>query len=257
MKTRLCISIRTTLLACFFILAPLTAKAFDMLEYWPIKPPAAWVMDYEMFILTNDTLQFANLPGQKMFTVSTFCEDGLCGQNYFYIYSGPGGLLILGVYEEGTLIDLSATPIKIVEADMTIGQSTVTVIPAGTFDADPITLTVHLVAQENVTVPAGIYENTLVLQIDITDSPTTNYREKVWLAQNVGPVKIERISETPENHDGCFFTCGSFNLETSEVVNPLISLQFALGVQPMDVNNDGKLGLAEAIYTLKTLAGDQ
>ncbi|MDY6952533.1 MAG: hypothetical protein SWE60_13560 [Thermodesulfobacteriota bacterium] len=238
-------------------LTPLSARAFDMTEYWPVRPGTVWMLDHEIFIVSAKTHQFAFFEGKQFVMASSFCH-GMCGGGYAYLYAGPEGLLGVGLYEEGKMIDLSATPLKIAEKEMIIGQTVTSTIPAGVIDdEDPITLTVTLLAQESVTVPAGTFNDTLVLRLRIDDDPGSHYEEKLWLAKNVGPVKIERASEFPLNHEGCFFTCGSQDEETGQMVHRVISLDHVLGPQLVDVNDNGKLGLEEAVYILQVLSGSR
>lgn len=238
------------------LLAPLSAKAFDMIEYWPTRPGTVWMLDHEILIVGAKTHQFASFKGRQFVMVSSYCY-GISGQQYAYLYTGPEGLLGVGLYEGGQLIDLSATPLKIAEQEMDISQTVVTIIPAGVLDdEDSITFTVTLLAHEGVTVPAGTFDDTLVLQVRVDDGPGSHYIEKLWLAKNVGPVKIERVSESPPNHEGCFLTCGCYDDEGGIVVR-VISLEDVLGPALIDVNNNGKLGLEEAIYTLQVLSGSR
>jgi len=257
MKWKLSVTLSAVLFFCLMSLTPLSAEAFDMTEYWPIRPGTVWMLDHEIFILSAKTHQFDPFAGKQLVMVSSFCH-GTCGGQHAYLYSGPEGLLGVGLYEGGQMIDLSATPLKIAGKEMSIDQTVVTTIPAGVIDdEDPVTLTVTLVAQEDVAVPAGTFKDTLVLRLRIDDDPGSHYIEKLWLAKNVGPVKIERVSEFPENHEGCFFTCGSQDEDTGHMVHRVISLDQVLGPQLVDVNNNGKLGLEEAIYTLQVLSGSR
>lgn len=256
MKAKICVTVSASLFSCLLLLTPLSAEAFDMSEYWPITPGTAWMLDHEILILSAKTHQFNFFEGKQFIMASSYCE-GICGQ-HAYLYSGPEGLLAVGLYEDETMIDLSATPFKVAEATMSIGQTVVTTVPAGVIDEeDPITLTVTLQAQEAVTAPAGTFADTLVLELRIDDDPDSHYIEKLWLAKNVGPVKIQRVSESPFNHEGCFLTCGSYDTEAQIVVHRVISLEDVLGLPLFDVNNDGKLGLEDAIYILQVLIGSR
>ena len=256
MKLKICVAVSAILFSCLLSLVPLSAEAFDMHEYWPIKPGTVWVFDYEVLILSANTHQFGPFEGKQLIMASSYCE-GICGQ-HAYVCAGPEGLLAVGVYEDETMIDLSATPVKIAAANMTIGQTVETTVPPGVLDEeDPLTLTVTLLRQEAVTVPAGTFDDTLVLRLRIDDDPASHYIEDLWLAKNVGPVKIQRVSESPFNHEGCFFTCGSYNQEDQTIVHRVISLEDVLGLPLFDVNNDGKLGLEDAIYILQVLIGSR
>lgn len=259
MKLKLLIAVSAVLFSFLLSLAPLSAKAFDMSEYWPLKPGTVWILDYETLIVRTATHQFEHYEGTQFIIGSTYCT-GLCGQ-HVYVYSGPEGILAVGIYEEGNLIDLSATPLKIANKEMDINDEFSSTVPPGVLDEnDAITLTVKLLGQEDVTVPMGTFENTLVLRLTMDDDPDSHYIEKLWLAKNVGPVKIERVSESPLNHEGCFLTCGCFDWENENdpiIVQRVISLEEVFGPWLIDIHNDGRLGLEEAIFTLQVLSGER
>jgi hypothetical protein len=196
--------------------------AFQMADYWPIRAGNVWIFNSEILAFSSNTQTFGQYNARKMFFGSDFCDD-LCG-NHFYLHLGSEGLLGVSIYEDGGYVDLSTTPVKLFSAEMQIGQSVVSIIPAGVLDSDPLTFTATLSGQETITVPAGTFTNALVIEFLVNDSSTSEYREKLWLAKGVGPVKIERVSESPVNHEGCFFSCGSFNMDTGIVVQREIQL---------------------------------
>jgi hypothetical protein len=198
--------------------------AFQMAEYWPIKAGNLSIFDNEILATGSNTQTFGAYNAHKMFFGSTFCGT-LCG-GHFYFYLGAEGLLGVSVYEDGGSVDFSATPIKLFTAEMQIGESVISTVPAGVLDDDPLSFTATLLAEETIIVPAGTFTDTLVLELFVVDSPTSQYTEKLWLAKGVGPVKIERVSELPTTtHEGCFFTCGSFDLGTENVVQRVIELE--------------------------------
>ena len=49
------------------------------------------------------------------------------------------------------------------------------------------------------------------------------YIERLWLAKNVGMVKMYRVSET-NNTPGCFFTCGAFGPCSEDIIERTIQL---------------------------------
>lgn len=197
--------------------------AFQMADYWPIKAGNLWIFDNEIITCSSNTKKFGQYNARKMFFGSDFCGD-LCG-NHLYFYLGSEGLLLVSTYDDGDSNDFSATPIKLFSAEMQIGQSVTSTIPATTLDPDQLTIIATLLGKETITVPAGTFTDTLVLDLFVDDSPTSEYREKLWLAKGVGPVKIERVNETPTNHEGCFFSCGSFNSDTEIIVQREIKLE--------------------------------
>jgi len=238
-----------------FVASVTPSLAFDMTKYWPVKAGTVWIYDRDLFIMGSKTHTFTNYTGTQLINGSGFC-DVVCG-TYFYFYSGPEGLLGVGLNFGDQTIDLLDTPLKFASADMSINDVIITTIPAGRIDDAPITFTVTLVGQETVTVPAGQFYNTLVLQIRVDDSPVTHYIERLWLAEGIGPVKLQRVSESPLNHEGCLFSCGSFDFDTETVVQREISLESVLGPPLVDTNNDGRIGMEEAIYILQTMSNNR
>jgi len=240
----------TMFIGCVHCATPLLA--FDMTKYYPLKPGTVWIFDRDHSVVGSKTHAFNYYTG-----IQILSGDGT--GEYIYYYSGPEGILGVGLQFGDTFIDLEDTPLKLASADMSINEEIVTIIPAGRIDNDPITFTVMLVDQETITVPAGQFVDTLVLQIRIDDSPATHYIEKVWLAEGVGPVKYERVSESPFNHEGCLYTCRSFDYEPDPPVvdQRIISLESLLGPPLIDTNNDGIAGMEEVIYILQTMSNSR
>jgi len=208
----------------FFQLIFLSSSfAFQMADYWPIKAGNLWIFDNEILTISSNTQTVGPYNASKMFFGSSYCGD-LCG-NHIFFYLGSAGLLGVSVYDDGDYVDFSATPIKLFVAEMAIGESVTSTVPAGVLDPDPFTLTATLLSQEAITVPAGTFTDTLVLELFAADTPTSQYKEKLWLAKGVGPIKIERVEESPSNHEGCFFSCGSFNFDSGIVVQRVIQLE--------------------------------
>ena len=150
---------------------------------------------------------------KKIIFGSEYCNDN-CGE-FVLLCAGSEGLAIVGQYEDGDVHDFSVTPLRIFSARMNIGDSIVSSVPAGVIDPDEIKLTATLLGVQTVVTPAGTFTDALVLQAVLQDSPTTDYTEILWIAKRVGPVKILRLSETPENgNDGCIFSCFSVAADT-------------------------------------------
>ena len=133
--------------------------------------------------------------------------------------------MVVGMYvaETNQYIDLSATPIKMSTAEMNIGYSVTNNIPAGVIDEKAISITVTLEAVETVTVPAGTYHDVLKMKVYFVDGIGT-YTEHIWLAKNVGAVKMYRVNET-NNTPGCFLTCASFDQCSENLVERTIQLR--------------------------------
>jgi len=250
MKTKIYLMTLIISFVCFISSFVNTLWAFDMTEYWPLKPGTTWIFDRETLIMGPKTQQFISYKGTQFIQSTTYC-DNACGE-HAYLYSGNDGVLLVGYYVVN-YIDFSGTPIKFANKEMNINDSIISTIPPGIIDDDAITCTATLLAQESVTVPGGTFPDTLVLQIRIDDSPYSHYIEKFWLARGIGPVKFERVSESPVNHEGCMFTCGSFDKSTGAVAYREINLSSVFGPPIVDVNNDGKIGLEEAIYILQVI----
>jgi hypothetical protein len=119
-------------------------------------------------------------------------------------------------FDTKQFVDLSATPLKVSNAEMNIGESVNNTFPAGVIDDNAVSITITLEATETVTVPAGTFSNALRLNVSVNDGVGT-YTEKIWLAKGVGPVQMYRVSET-NNTPGCFFTCGSLSPCNSDIV---------------------------------------
>lgn len=181
------------------------SHAYHMADYWAFNEGNVWIFDRDLEVMGTETHNFTQYTGRQFLQAREFCN------NQPYIYSGPEGVMAVGIYSFDTkqFNDLSATPIKLSNAEMTIDDSVTNNFPAGVIDDNPISITVTLEAVETITVPAGTYNNTLRLRIFVNDGVGT-YTEKVWLAKGVGAVQMYRASET-NNTPGCFFTCGSFS----------------------------------------------
>jgi len=172
-----------------------------MADYWAFNEGNVWVYD-RGFQVMGTTHNFAYYTGRQ------YLQSRVC-DSHSYIYSGPAGVMVVGMYSLDTkqFIDLSATPLKVADAEMNIGESVTTNIPAGVIGDEAISSTITLEAVETVTVPAGTFNNALRLKVFINDSEGT-YTEKIWLAKGVGAVQMYRVSET-NNTSGCFMTCAS------------------------------------------------
>jgi len=167
----------------------------------------------------SQTHDFVNYTGKQFL----FAREFSCNQPY--IYSGPEGVLVVGIYnfEDNQWVAISATPIKLANKEMNIGDSVTSIVPAGVFQQnDGTSFTITLEALETVPVPAGTFNNALRLNLFIDDGNGA-YTEKIWLAKGVGPVQIHRVSET-NNWDGCFFSCSAWSYEDDSLEERYIKL---------------------------------
>ena len=184
-----------------------SVPAYTMSDYFPLAEGEAWEFDRNLFLVSGDQSNFGGKIGRYLIDARSFIDGGA------YLYSGDTGVLILAVKDDGgSTIDLSATPIALVSAEMNVGDSRVSVIPAGKLGPTAITVTSTLLQVEpTLTVPAGTFTNTLKIRL-VIDEVSYAYTEYLWLAKNVGLVKIQRGSY--DSYDGaCFLTCGCFDAD--------------------------------------------
>ncbi len=216
------------LIAIVIIFISMTAHAYNMSDYWAFNEGNVWVYDRDLQLMGSDTHIFSLYTGRQFIQMTGFFD------NQPYIYSGTEGVMAVGMYISDTqqFVDLSANPIKLSNAEMSIGESVSNNIPAGVIDDDAISITVTLEAVENVTVPAGTFSDTLRMKVFVNDG-TGTYTEHIWLAKNVGAVKIYRVSET-NNTPGCFFTCGSYDQCDEIMIERTIQLKSYV------IGNNGK-----------------
>jgi len=187
--------------------------AFTMSEYFPLTAGNSWIFGRTFFLVSSEIHDFSGKTEKHFLDAKNY-------NDILYLHDTDGTVSIVGSKEgDGPIIDVSDTPGILVSAEMNVGDNVVSVIPAGKFGPNSITITSTLVQLEpTLTVPAGTFTNTLKIQL-VIDEVTYSYTENIWLAKNIGPVKITRGSYTP--HDGaCLFTCGCFDFDF-EVVETL------------------------------------
>nr|WP_320190146.1 hypothetical protein [uncultured Desulfobacter sp.] len=190
----------------FSILLNSQASAFIMSEYFPLKSGNILIFDLNVFTVGPDTHDFGSYSGQAYIDSREYYDSVL------YIYSGPDGILVVGSYDPKSqqYNNFPSVPFKLASGEMNIGDSVTSTTPAGPNGEPEITITSTLQSVENVTTSAGIFNNTLKLKIEIDDE-TGQYVETIWLAKAIGIVKTYRLTETPINHDGCLFSCGTLD----------------------------------------------
>jgi hypothetical protein len=203
----------------FIVFASIPAHAYTMANYWAFNEGNIWVYDRDLQLMGSKTHLFSKYTGRLLIQLTGFYDT------HPFVYSGSEGVMVVGMYIADTkqFIDFSATPIKISNAEMNIGESVTNNIPAGVIDEEAISITVNLEAVETVTVPAGTYHDVLRMKIYIVDGVGT-YTEHIWLAKNFGAVKMYRVTET-NNTPGCFFTCASFDQCSENLVERNIQLK--------------------------------
>jgi hypothetical protein len=230
----------------------LAANSYEMVDYYPITEGNVWFFDRDINVVGTETHSFGQYQGIAWHSASDFRSE------YGFVYNGQEGLLMvgLGVYDSSTIVDLSDTPFVWAHAEMEVGQSVESTIPAGKLGDDEIKLTSTLMAVETVIVPAGTFQNCLKFRVTVNDSPSTQYTEHVWLAKDIGVVKMYRVSEIPVNHEGCFFTCGSFDEDFNSVEEREIVLESSVlsSDRSGDINGDGRISLDDVIHALQILS---
>jgi hypothetical protein len=234
----------------FLLFFTASTFAFTMSEYFPLKTGNIWMYDRNLFAAGPDLHNFSKYQGTALVDAREY-YDGI-----IYFNSDTDGILMVGFYETASkeYIDLSEAPIKFAAGEMTLGQ-TITSISSDLEDWS-IDFASTLQAVETIETNAGTFSNTLKLKIVVTDQEGV-FTENIWLAKGIGIVKAMRVSESPANYDGCVFTCGAFDYWSDAVQQRELNLmQYIIQkVPPCDIDKDGKIGLAEAVYALKTASG--
>jgi hypothetical protein len=81
-------------------------------------------------------------------------------------------------------------------------------------------LNTTLLGLETVIVPAGTFSNTLRIELQIADwDGGCSYKETLWLAKGIGPVKIQRTDADPADCLGCVFICDPDDEDDVDTLN--------------------------------------
>ena len=213
-------SYMSILIVMIIVVYAIPTHAYTMADYWAFNEGNVWIYDRDSHVMGSQTHDFVNYTGKQFLFAREFCGG------HPYIYSRPEGVLVVGFYsfEDNQWVDISATPIKLANKEMSIGDSVTSIVPAGIFQQnDSTSLTIKLEAVETVIVPAGTFNNALRLNLFIDEGINGAYTEKIWLAKGVGPVQIHRVSET-NNWDGCFFSCSAWSCDDDSLEERYIKL---------------------------------
>jgi hypothetical protein len=228
--------------------------SYHIADYYPINSGNIWFFNRNIFLIGPQAHDFTNYADCKpWYDVITITEQ------YGFLHVGEDGLLFtgLGLFGRDQFVDLTDTPIVFATADCQVGQVFTTVIPPYKLDPDDdsgLTINSTLADVDTVVAPAGTFHNCLKFNIEIIDGTTSWYKETLWLAKGIGPVKVSRPEEFPLNHEGCFMTCGAFDEDGLVDVRDM-PLEAFVSTNGGDVNGDGKIGIEDAVKALQTVSG--
>jgi hypothetical protein len=161
-------------------------------NYFPLNPGNRWQYTTGEYHVVNDIRQCASGYYGILYETAVYEFSS-------YIQNGKDGFVFAGCqYDEGILEDFGEKMVFI-PPQMIIGESARSSILNSILD-------VTLVGLEAVTVPAGTFE-TLKVELRIQDIGTCSYKTTLWLAKDIGPVKIHRTEANPSSCMGCVFVC--------------------------------------------------
>jgi hypothetical protein len=170
-----------------------TKGIYRICNYFPLDPNNQWQYTTGDRFILNDTRK---------------CSSGYSGILYkttlyefsSYMQNAAQGLLFAGCqYDEGVFEDIG-TQIVLIPPQMHVGET------MRTFSSQEITLDVTLVGLETITVPVGTFTS-LKIDIMVQDIGKCSYKTTLWLAKDIGPIKVHRTEANPADCLGCIFTC--------------------------------------------------
>lgn len=150
--------------------------------------------------------------GDRLIKESKTCASGYSGVRYSttayeydsFMQNSENGLMFAGCqYEmpEEEFQDFGER-ILLIKPEMEIGETYNEEHPNLGFN-----FSTTLIGFESVTVPSGTY-NALKVETIITHiDGSCSYKNTLWFAKNIGPVKIHRTEANPANCLGCMFVC--------------------------------------------------
>jgi hypothetical protein len=178
---------------------------YRVCNYFPLDPNNRWKYTTgNRFILDNTQ------------TCTSGYSGILYGSNDYefdsYIQNCEHGLLFAGCqYHEDGLED-GGIQLEFIPSEMQMGQTVSKSLPPSNYYDWAFTLDTKLVGLETVTVPAGTFNNTLKIELLIAHwDGSCSYKETLWLAKGIGPVKIHRTDANPSDCLGCVFICDPDN----------------------------------------------
>lgn len=165
-------------------------------NYFPLDPGNQWQYTTGEFHIADDIQKCLSGYSGILYATDTYKFSP-------YMQNSQNGLLFAGCqYKEDVYEDMGFK-IEVMPAKMKIGD---TVSSRFRHEGVNSTFDVTLVGLETVTVFAGRYD-TIKIEIMILDIGKCSYKTTLWLAKDIGPVKIHRTEADPADCDGCIFVC--------------------------------------------------
>jgi glutaredoxin len=173
-------------------------------NYFPLDPNNQWIYTTGNRFILDD--------------VKT-CNSGVSGILYatntyeysMYIQNKERGLLSAGCqYDEGVFED-RGYQFVLIPSEMQIGKTVCQYAPPANDHPGAISC-ITLTGLETITVPAGTFDNTLKIELMVVHTDDScSYETTLWLAKDIGPVKIHRTNPDPPDCLGCVFVCDPDN----------------------------------------------
>ena len=185
---------------------------YDMFNYFPFKSGNEWTFDSPSennITITYNTEYFTHI-SRKATEVHWF-------EGYKYpgfMFTDDNGYYAAATKErdnpeEDEIFD---PPLQILGRYYSMGE-----VKTGSWN--DISISTKLQSKEDVITPAGTFKDCLKIVYNIDDIEGF-YKEIVWFAKGIGPVKIQRPSEDPVNYDGCLWSDGwAFDSEFDNVID--------------------------------------
>jgi|WetSurSiteA1Bulk_404760.scaffolds.fasta_scaffold01160_9 hypothetical protein len=168
---------------------------YRICNYFPLDPNNQWQYTTGEYHIVNDIHKCSSGYSGILFQTTTY-------ENSSYLQNEAHGLLYAGCqYDEGVFEDMG-TQVLLIPPQMHVGET------VRTFSKENTTLDVTLVGIEQITVPVGTFTT---LKIEIMAQGTCSYKTTIWLAKDIGPIKIHRTEANPSDCLGCIFVCDPNN----------------------------------------------
>jgi len=251
-------------LLLFYASAVLSAET---VEYYPTDMGNIWVLETEdkteRVTYTIETTE-ERFNGRDTFvlkrTAETLGADESTGEVYF-VHLDQAGIKLHKIVAElgsvfGTATAVFSPPALFLPASLELGDSwgitlETEVVLTGTV---LVSYVYEVVAVENVTTPAGIFENCLKIQLKARTTSrlgvgrSTSYQ---WLAPNVGTVRVETDQEIVFNlvSSNLLTDASIYDVTGDGIVNILdlvfVASRFGDVSEDADVNGDGGVNILD------------